>query len=101
MLAIRARRGDSRAPSSPDMDPCESFLWGYLMEVVLGLGLSQVQGLHSHLEPLHRVRAGQGLVTASYSQDNSLHIGQDTGADPTGFIRLHQLLHQEKGIDLP
>ena len=74
---------------------------GYLMEVVLGLGLSQVQGLHSHLEPLHRVRAGQGLVTASYSQDNALHIGQDTGADPTGFLKLHQLLHQEEGINTP
>ena len=30
MLAIRARRGDSWAPSSPDMNPCDSFLWGYL-----------------------------------------------------------------------
>ena len=34
MLAIRARRGDSWAPSSPDMNPCDSFLWGYLKEVV-------------------------------------------------------------------
>ena len=34
MLAIRARRGDSWAPSSPDMNPCDSFLWGYLKEAV-------------------------------------------------------------------
>lgn len=34
MLAIRSVRGDQWAPSSPDMNPCDYFLWGYLKEKV-------------------------------------------------------------------
>ena len=34
MLAIRSRRGDSWAPSSPDLNPLDFFLWGYLKEKV-------------------------------------------------------------------
>ena len=34
MLALKARRGDSWAPSSPDINPCDFFLWGYLKELV-------------------------------------------------------------------
>ena len=29
MLALKSRRGDSWAPSSPDMNPLDFFLWGY------------------------------------------------------------------------
>ena len=34
MLAIRSRRGDSWAPSSPDLNPLDFFLWGYLKKKV-------------------------------------------------------------------
>ena len=34
MLAKKARRGNSWAPSSPDISLFESFLWGYLKEAV-------------------------------------------------------------------
>ena len=34
MLALKSRRGDSWAPSSPDMNPADFFLWGYLKEKV-------------------------------------------------------------------
>ena len=34
MLALKARRGESWLPSSPDMNPCDFFLWGYLKELV-------------------------------------------------------------------
>ena len=34
MLAIKSLRGDSWAPSSPDCNPCDFFLWGYLKEKV-------------------------------------------------------------------
>ena len=34
MLAKRTRRGNSWAPSSPDISLFESFLWGYLKEAV-------------------------------------------------------------------
>ena len=29
MLPIKSLRGDSWAPSSPDLNPCDFFLWGY------------------------------------------------------------------------
>ena len=34
MLALKSIRGDSWAPSSPDMNPADFFLWGYLKEKV-------------------------------------------------------------------
>ena len=34
MLALKARRGESWAPSSPDLNPCDFFLWGYMKELV-------------------------------------------------------------------
>ena len=34
MLALKARHGDSWAPTSPDLNPCDFFLWGYLKEEV-------------------------------------------------------------------
>ena len=32
MLALKSLRGDWWAPSSPDMNPADFFLWGYLKE---------------------------------------------------------------------
>ena len=34
MLAIKSIRGDMWAPYSPDMNPCDFFLWGFLKEKV-------------------------------------------------------------------
>ena len=34
MLAIKSLRGDSWAPYSPDCNPCDFFLWGFLKEKV-------------------------------------------------------------------
>ena len=34
MLALKARRGESWALSSPDLNPCDFFLWGYMKELV-------------------------------------------------------------------
>ena len=34
MLAIKCLRGDTWAPYSPDCNPCDFFLWGYLKEKV-------------------------------------------------------------------
>ena len=34
MPAIKSRRGDTLAPSSPDLSPLDFFLWGYLKEQV-------------------------------------------------------------------
>ena len=34
MLALKSLRGDSWAPYSPDCNPCDFFLWGYLKEKV-------------------------------------------------------------------
>ena len=34
MLALKARQGMFWAPSSPDMNPCDFFLWGYMKEQV-------------------------------------------------------------------
>ena len=31
---VQARRGESWAPSSPDLNPCDFFLWGYMKELV-------------------------------------------------------------------
>ena len=32
--ALKARRGESWAPSSPDLNPCDFFLWGCMKELV-------------------------------------------------------------------
>ena len=32
MLALKSLRGDSLVPHSPDCNPCDFFLWGYLKE---------------------------------------------------------------------
>ena len=34
MLAIKCLRGDTWAPYSPDCNPCDYFLWGYMKEKV-------------------------------------------------------------------
>ena len=34
MLALKARRCDSWAPLSQDLNPCYFFLWGYMKELV-------------------------------------------------------------------
>jgi hypothetical protein len=34
MHAIRCLRGDTLAPYSPDSNPCDFFLWGYMKERV-------------------------------------------------------------------
>ena len=34
VLAIKCIRGDTWAPYSPDCNPCDFFLWGYLKEKV-------------------------------------------------------------------
>ena len=34
MLALKSLRGDSWAPSSPDCNPCDFFLWGYMKSKV-------------------------------------------------------------------
>ena len=34
MLALKARQRDSWAPTSPDINPCDFLLWGYLEEKV-------------------------------------------------------------------
>ena len=34
MVALKSRKGDSLAPSSPDMNPADFFLWGYLKKMV-------------------------------------------------------------------
>ena len=34
MLALKSLRGDSWAPYSPDCNPCDFLLWGYLKERV-------------------------------------------------------------------
>ena len=34
MIALKSLRGDSWAPYSPDYNPCDFFLWGYLKEKV-------------------------------------------------------------------
>jgi hypothetical protein len=34
MLFIKVMRGDNLAPSSPDMNPCDNFMWGYMEDVV-------------------------------------------------------------------
>ena len=31
---VYARRGESWEPSSPDLNPCDFFLWGYMKELV-------------------------------------------------------------------
>jgi fringe protein len=82
---------------------------GYLMETVLGVALTPVAALHSHLEPLHRLGplGLSELVTASYgsSEDsverNVVGLGQDPTTDPTGFLRLHSLLHPETALQMP
>ena len=74
---------------------------GYLVEVVLGVLLTKVDSLHSHLEPLHRVRKESlgDQVTLSYStyQDTGEHNmvdveGIDVKVDPTSFYLIHCLL---------
>ena len=30
MLALKSIQGDEWAPHSPDLNPCDFFLWGYL-----------------------------------------------------------------------
>ena len=34
MLAIKCLRGDTLAPYSPECNPCDFFLWGYMKEKV-------------------------------------------------------------------
>ena len=52
MLAKRTRRGNSWAPSSPDINLCESFLWGYLKEAVY-------KPLPVSLEDLKKTKSGE------------------------------------------
>jgi hypothetical protein len=34
MLVIMVRKGDNLAPYSPDTNPCDSFIWGYMKNAV-------------------------------------------------------------------
>jgi len=75
---------------------------GYLVETVLGVKLTPVASLHSHLEPLRRLGPKDlgDMVTASYSvyedtgERNTVQLGQDSHKDPTGFLEIHRLLLQ-------
>lgn len=71
---------------------------GYLVEVVLGVSLTQVESLHSHLEPLYRVSEDslRDQISFSYSnyQDTGEHNmvdveGMNDILDPTSFYTIH------------
>ena len=70
---------------------------GYIAEVVMGVPLTQVETLHSHLEPLRRVERNmlEDQVTLSYStyEDGERNVvgleGIDYSKDPTTFYTIH------------
>ena len=83
---------------------------GYIAEVVMGVPLTQVETLHSHLEPLRRVERdllGEH-ITLSYSiyEDGEKNVvgleGIDLERDPTTFYTIHCELFPEvtKNCDL-
>jgi hypothetical protein len=49
MLVLKARMGDSRAPSFPDMNPCDCFEGGYLKELVNKLLPANVKDLRERI----------------------------------------------------
>ena len=83
---------------------------GYISEVLMGVELTQVETLHSHLESLRRVdRNVLGeQITLSYStyedgESNQINLeGIDLEKDPTTFYRIHCELFPEvaKNCDL-
>ena len=70
---------------------------GYIAEVLMGVPLTQVETLHSHLEPLRRVdRDMMGKqITLSYStyEDGERNLvgleGIDLESDPTTIYTIH------------
>jgi len=76
---------------------------GYIAEVIMGVPLTQVDTLHSHLESLRRVDKNmlEDQVTLSYStyEDGERNVvgleGIDLDKDPTTFYSIHcQLFNQ-------
>ena len=76
---------------------------GYIAEVVMGVSLTQVETLHSHLEPLRRVDRDilEEQITLSYStyEDGERNVvgleGIDLEKDPTTFYTVHCELFPE------
>ena len=70
---------------------------GYIAEVLMGVPLTQVETLHSHLEPLRRVDRDMlgEQITLSYSvyEDGERNVvglkGIDLERDPTTFYIIH------------
>ena len=50
MLALKSRQGEPWAPHSPDMNPLDSFLWGYLKSVVYKPVPTSIQELITSIE---------------------------------------------------
>ena len=59
MLVIKVRRDDSLATSSTYMNHCDSFVWGYIKDVVFKPMPSGAQGHHKEGVPGHPGGDGQ------------------------------------------
>lgn len=74
---------------------------GYLIEVLLGVQLTQVGQFHSHLEPLRLVGRPAEAVTLSYStyedteERNVVEVEDVRQDDETRFYAVHCLLHPD------
>jgi len=72
---------------------------GYMIEVLLGVQLTQVSQFHSHLEPLRLVDSPEDAVTLSYSTNedteerNIVEVDDVREEDETRFYAVHCRLH--------
>ena len=67
MLAIRSRRGDTWAPSSPDLNPLDFFLCGYLKEKVYKPLPTSLEELKSRIKREVRDLPESMVMKAVYS----------------------------------
>ena len=61
MLALKAIRDESWAPSSPDLNPCDFFLWGYMKELVYKPLPTSLHQLKEKITLTFRNRAVYGM----------------------------------------
>lgn len=79
---------------------------GYIINYLLKVPLTSINGFHSHLEGLHRIPISQlsQQLTFSYSNSNVINIqGYSLEKDPTRFKTIHCYLYPslDQCVDLP
>jgi hypothetical protein len=84
MLVLKVRRGNLWAPASPNLNPCDLFLWGYLKELVY-------KPLPANLAPPHQATAAQAVPPpAEQAQPPPHEDPQHAAAEQAGHLPVEQ-----------